>query len=107
MAIAEVSNECFRKAVTIPLQQQNEAISKFVEAKKQAPSLKRKRDPSVVLTNPSTTIGCVVDIEVIDALRVTHTNKVDKKQREEDAGKNKLLKKGTDAFLNDQILSSN
>lgn len=106
IGIEEVSSKCFSKAVTIPLQQQNEAISKFVGAEKKAASLKRKRDPSLILTNPSTTIGLVVDMDVITALRVTHTNKVDKKQREEDAGKNKLVKKGTDAFLNDQILTN-
>lgn len=106
MAIAEVSDQCFRKAVTEPLQQQNEAISSYYEAQKRNPNLKRKRTPDVVLTNPSTTVGCVVDIQVINSLRITHTRKVDKKQREEDAGKNKLVKKGSDAFFNDQILTN-
>lgn len=105
MAIKEVSGKCFEKAVTDPLQQQNAAISLFRESEKSASNKKRKRESNPVLTNPSTTIGCVVTVEVLNSLRVTHTSKADKKQREEDDVKNKLVKIGTDAFVNEQILT--
>lgn len=105
MGIKEVASDCFMKAVTVPLQQQNEAISSFYNANKNPAGKKRKRDDNPVLTNPSTTIGCVVNNDVINSLQLTHTNKLDKKQREEDAIKNRLVKIGNEAFVNTQVLA--